>query len=94
MEDISSFKHSSLSSYLIGLQLLVGGKFISLCSLDGGDSDRHLSPEKPDLRRASEQENRTWKEVFCIDVASPVIHLKFSPDGTMFASAAKVLATS
>ena len=74
--------------------MLVGGKFISLCSVDGGDSDsRHLSPEKPDLRRASEQENRTWKEVFSIDVASPVVHLKFSPDGTMFASAAKVCVT-
>ena len=31
-----------------------------------------------------------WKEVWQYKMALPVVHLKFSSDGTMFASAAEV----
>lgn len=31
-----------------------------------------------------------WNESWSVTVASPVIHLKFSPDGSMFASASMV----
>lgn len=71
--------------------MLVGGKFVSLCSLESDGEGVYLSPEKSEgsARRASEPDKQ-WKEIFSTKVASAVIHLKFSPDGEMFASAAEV----
>ncbi len=64
-----------------------------MCSYDN-ESDGLLAPDTKghdSSRKVNESnENRIWKEVFNTKVASPVAHLKFSPDGMMFASAAQV----
>ena len=69
----------------IGTQLLVGGEFISLCTLEYEKS--HSSPEK--IEREEEREAQ-WREAWSMSMSSHIRHLKYSPDGTMFASAAAV----
>ena len=67
----------------LGLQLLIGGKFISLYTVE---PERPDSPMRSDSIRAGEE----WREAWSTNMSLPQVHLKFSPDGTMFASAAVV----
>ena len=84
----------------LGNQLLVGGNFISLWKLS---SSGRLSPQLQETSKISpsftiETKNNLevpykgiyWMESWNTSMKSPVIHLKFSSDGTMFASASMV----
>ncbi len=42
------------------------------------------------VREEGREDGEQWKEVWSIKMPSVVTHLKFSPDGTMFASAYQV----
>ncbi len=74
---VLSFPPKSISWNRDGSQLLVGGMCISLWSCDqdtnGGSGEGIRSVE--------------WAEVWTCDMGRSVVHLKFSPDGTFFASA-------
>ena len=86
-----------------GTQLLVGGKSISLWTLElppqslaaevlperemmGGDA----GGEGGMMGMGGASGMGTWNEVWRCEVAIPVIHLKFSPDSTLFATAGEV----
>ncbi len=62
-----------------GSQLLAGGTSISLWS----------SNQEPAESNEGVAEV-TWAEVWRCDMGQPIVHLKFSPDGTFFASAGEV----
>ncbi len=82
-----------------GTQLLVGGKTISLWTLEL--PPQTLPAEVLPEREMGESEGGmmgmggvsgmgTWNEVWRCEVAIPVVHLKFSPDSTLFATAGEV----
>ncbi len=74
---VLSFPPKSVSWNRDGSQLLVGGMCISLWSCD------------QDTNASSSEGMRgvEWAEVWKCDMGRSVVHLKFSPDGTFFASA-------
>ena len=49
-----------------------------------------LAPPTADREGPGGGGSGRWKEVWRCKVALPVVHLKFSPDGAMFASASEV----
>ena len=83
-----------------GTQLLVGGKDISLWTFEQPPQvlAAEVLPER-EIHEGGDDGNMvgggvsgqgTWTEVWRCEVAVPVVHLKFSPDSTLFATAGKV----
>ena len=62
---------------MTGSRVLVGGESISMWV---GEL----------VREEGREDGEQWKEVWSMKMPSIVTHLKFSPDGTMFASAYQV----
>ena len=82
-----------------GTQLLVGGKSVSLWTLEL--PPQVLAAEVLPEREMGDMGGEgmmgggvsgmgTWNEVWRCEVAIPVVHLKFSPDSTLFATAGEV----
>ena len=84
-----------------GTQLLVGGKDVSLWMLEQPPQTfpTEVLPER-DMGEVGEglaggaggggSGHGTWKEMWRCEMAVPVVHLKFSPDSLLFASAGEV----
>lgn len=64
----------------------IGG---NLPSIDEGKEEEREGGEG-ERKGVKEWGGANWKETWSVTVASPVSHLKFSPDGSMFASASLV----
>ncbi len=73
---VMHFPPNSISWNRDGSQLLVGGSSISLWSSS--------------QEQCEGVERVTWAEVWTCDSGQPIVYLKFSPDGTFFASAGEV----
>ena len=78
------------------MQLLVGGKDVSLWALEypPQTAAAEVLPEREisvgDLGEGGLSGMGTWNELWRCEVAIPVVHLKFSPDSTLFATAGEV----
>ena len=84
-----------------GTQLLVGGKDVSLWILEQPPQtfSTEVLPER-DMGEVGEgltggaggggSGHGTWKEMWRCEMAVPVVHLKFSPDSLLFATAGEV----
>ncbi|XP_033126626.1 dmX-like protein 1, partial [Anneissia japonica] len=95
-KQFSSFKLDSLASNLSWIQdgskLLTGSDSIQLwaCSVaadETPDSETSATVGSPESSSASN--NAVWECIWQCKTATPIYHLKFSPDGQYFASAGK-----
>ncbi|XP_023723664.1 dmX-like protein 2 isoform X1 [Cryptotermes secundus] len=93
---------SSLSWNLEGTRLLTGGEILQLwhqhVALMEDDSETaqgtgvtfeigdEIQPQQPS---GQEDDDRGWECVWSCHTATPVFHMSFSPDGTLFATAGK-----
>lgn len=82
-----------------GTQLLIGGKDISLWMLEQPPQmlaaevlpEREMGGETGEgLMGGGSGQLGTWTEAWRCEVAIPVVHLKFSPDSLLFATAGEV----
>lgn len=91
---------NTLSWNFEGTRLLVAGSIIQLWqspedsgNVHSGQNDNgdeasglvgfHLEPDEPP--------ESDWRSIWKCETSSPVYHLRFSPDGLLFASAGKVI---
>lgn len=82
---------NTLSWNLEGTRLLVGGEGIQLWQ--SPEEGEIVDPSRYDVGftlGASDNTDPEWACVWKNQTASPIHHLKFSPDGLLFASASKV----
>ena len=77
-----------------GTQMLVGGKDVSLWTLEQPPQTlaAEVLPEREmgDIGDSGSGHLGVWSEVWRCEVAVPVVHLKFSPDSLLFATAGEV----
>lgn len=83
---------NALSWNLEGTRLLVGGSRIQLWqSPEEGEHIHSNEPTHVGFTLGNiESDDPEWECIWNCETASPVYHLKFSPDGLLFASASKV----
>ena len=70
-----------------GRKLLVGGDIVSLWVHSQEEGVTYLLPPDPNL--SGEGSDGVWGELWRCPLAQPAIHLSFSPDGAMFATASQ-----
>ena len=83
---------NALSWNLEGTRLLVGTSSIQLWQ-SPEESDIHPSSESAQVGFTlgnADMEDPEWECIWRCETASPIYHLRFSPDGLLFASASKV----
>ncbi|XP_069696328.1 dmX-like protein 2 isoform X4 [Periplaneta americana] len=94
---------SSLSWNLEGTRLLTGGEVLQLwhqhVSVTEDDSETAQGPgvtfeigeetQQQQQQSGQEEDDRGWECVWSCHTATPVFHMSFSPDGTLFATAGK-----
>ena len=78
----------------MGSHLAIGGKYLTMWNFE---VSFQLSPSSKKLEGGGEGGGGgreggggRWKEVWRCKMALPIVHLKFSPDGAMFASVSEV----
>jgi len=71
----------------LGSHLIIGGEFLTMWNFDVSSE---LAPPPSEREGQGVGGTGRWKEVWRCKMALPVVHLKFSPDGAMFASASEV----
>ena len=90
--EVLNYPPKSLSWNRDGTQLLVGGLYITLWSCEQPSTKANL--QVPVINSSEGVSGGVggveWKEVWRCEMAHPIVHLEFSPDGAYFASAGKV----
>ena len=79
----------SLSWNKEGKQLLIGGEILSLWAYSVNENGSVLLPDPDSSVTGEGGSEGVWGELWRCALALPAVHLMFSPDGTMFATASK-----